>query len=229
MPEELPVDRRWAVGALLVMTFATGLVDAVSFLRLGHVFVANMTGNVVFLGFSVAHGYGLPVVAPIVAMVTFVLGAFLGGQLSKLLGARPRLWLGGAFAGQAGGLTLTALLLGTGVLRPEGRLLLVIIALLGACCGLQNATVRLLAPRDLTTTVLTQTLTALTAQSVLGAGTGTEPHRKVGSLLAMFAGAATGALLLQVTLAGVVGLAAVLVAGAACLFALAPVADASPV
>ncbi|MFE9884765.1 YoaK family protein [Streptomyces scopuliridis] len=223
MPERLPVAPRWAVGALLTMTFATGLVDAVSYLRLGHVFVANMTGNVVFLGFSLAKAYQLPVVAPIVAMTTFVLGAFFGGQLSKFLGGRPRFWLGCAFACQAAGLTLTALLLGTGVLRPEGRLVLVIIALLGGCCGLQNATVRLLAPRDLTTTVLTQTLTALTAESVLGAGTGTQPHRKVGSLLAMFAGAAAGALLLQLTLAGVVGLAAVLVGGVACVFALAPV------
>ncbi|MFI5756720.1 YoaK family protein [Streptomyces sp. NPDC051569] len=225
MPEELPVARRWAVGALLIMTFATGLVDAVSYLRLGHVFVANMTGNVVFLGFSLSRASGLPVVAPIVAMAAFVLGAILGGKLNRILSDRPRLWVGGAFAGQAGGLTLTAVLLSTGVLRPEGRIVLAIVALLAACCGLQNATVRLLAPRDLTTTVLTQTLTALSAQSVLGAGTGAKPHRRVGSLLVMFAGAATGALLLQVTLAGVVGLAATAVAGAACLFALAPGPD----
>ncbi|MFF5565672.1 YoaK family protein [Streptomyces sp. NPDC012623] len=222
MAEALPVARRWAVGALLVMTFATGLVDAVSFLRLGHVFVANMTGNVVFLGFSFARDTRLPVLAPIVAMTAFVLGSFGGGQLSKAFGGRPRHWLRGAFAGQAAGLALTSVLLGTGALRPEGRTVLLVVALLGACSGLQNATVRLLAPRDLTTTVLTQTLTALTAESVLGAGIGTRPHRRIGSVLAMFAGAACGALLLQATLAGVVGLAAALVAGAACVFALAP-------
>ncbi|MFJ1910864.1 YoaK family protein [Streptomyces sp. NPDC088147] len=219
---------RWAVGALLTMTFATGLVDAVSYLRLEHVFVANMTGNVVFLGFSLAERYRLPVLAPIVAMAAFVLGAFLGGRLSRFLGGRPRFWLVCAFACQAAGLTLTALLLATGVLRAEGRITLVIIALLGACSGLQNATVRLLAPRDLMTTVLTQTLTGLSAESVLGAGIGRKPHRKIGSVLTMFAGAAVGALLLQTTLAGVVGLAAVLVAGAAGVFALAPVPTALP-
>ncbi|MGW6240251.1 YoaK family protein [Streptomyces sp. NPDC055094] len=219
---------RWAVGALLTMTFATGLVDAVSYLRLEHVFVANMTGNVVFLGFSLAEQYRLPVLAPIVAMAAFVLGAFLGGRLSRFLGGRPRFWLVCAFACQAAGLTLTALLLATGVLRAEGRITLVIIALLGACSGLQNATVRLLAPRDLMTTVLTQTLTGLSAESVLGAGIGRKPHRKIGSVLTMFAGAAVGALLLQTTLAGVVGLAAVLVAGAAGVFALAPVPTAVP-
>ncbi|MFD6340770.1 YoaK family protein [Streptomyces sp. NPDC060210] len=228
MPERLPVAPRWAVGALLTMTFATGLVDAVSYLRLEHVFVANMTGNVVFLGFSLAEQYRLPVLAPIVAMAAFVLGAFLGGRLSRFLGGRPRFWLVCAFACQAAGLTLTALLLATGVLRAEGRITLVIIALLGACSGLQNATVRLLAPRDLMTTVLTQTLTGLSAESVLGAGIGRKPHRKIGSVLTMFAGAAVGALLLQTTLAGVVGLAAVLVAGAAGVFALAPVPTAVP-
>jgi uncharacterized membrane protein YoaK (UPF0700 family) len=48
-----PLGRRQTVAALLTLTFVTGLVDAVSYLRLGRVFVANMTGNVVFLGFSV--------------------------------------------------------------------------------------------------------------------------------------------------------------------------------
>ena len=41
--------------ALLGMTAVTGLVDAVSFLSLGRVFTANMTGNVVILAFATAH------------------------------------------------------------------------------------------------------------------------------------------------------------------------------
>jgi hypothetical protein len=36
---------------LLTLTVVTGTVDAVSILSLGRVFVANMTGNVVFVGF----------------------------------------------------------------------------------------------------------------------------------------------------------------------------------
>ena len=39
---------------LLSMTVVTGLVDAVSYLTLGHVFAANMTGNVAFLSFALA-------------------------------------------------------------------------------------------------------------------------------------------------------------------------------
>jgi hypothetical protein len=41
-------------GSLLVLTFSTGLVDAASFLALGHVLTANMTGNVVFMAFALA-------------------------------------------------------------------------------------------------------------------------------------------------------------------------------
>ena len=46
---------------LLALTAATGLIDAVSYLALGHVFTANMTGNVVFLGFAAAGAPGLSI------------------------------------------------------------------------------------------------------------------------------------------------------------------------
>jgi Protein of unknown function (DUF1275) len=45
--------------ALLGMTAVTGLVGAVSFLSLGHVFTANMTRNIVLLAFATAHVSGL--------------------------------------------------------------------------------------------------------------------------------------------------------------------------
>lgn len=51
------------VTALLLLTFATGLVDAVSVLILGHVFVANMTGNVIFLGFWLVPHSGVDMLA----------------------------------------------------------------------------------------------------------------------------------------------------------------------
>lgn len=44
--------------AMVLMTFIAGLVDALSYLALGHVFVANVTGNIVFLGFALAHAQG---------------------------------------------------------------------------------------------------------------------------------------------------------------------------
>src|SRR2546421_8570392 len=74
--------------ALLVLTFTTGVVDAVSYLGLGRVFTANMTGNVVFLGFGIAGTGGLPVVAPLLSLGAFLLGAGAGGVLARRMGDR---------------------------------------------------------------------------------------------------------------------------------------------
>ena len=76
--------------ALLALTFTTGLVDAVSYLGLGHVFTANMTGNIVFLGFGIAGGTGLPVVAPIVSLAAFLVGAGAARLASRLEEPHPR-------------------------------------------------------------------------------------------------------------------------------------------
>ena len=61
---------------LLALTAATGIVDAVSFLGLGHIFTANMTGNVVFMGFAPA---GAPELS--FTRLALVLLAFLSGAV----------------------------------------------------------------------------------------------------------------------------------------------------
>ena len=66
---------------LVTLTFVTGVVDATSYLKLGHVFVANMTGNVVFLGSRMAGASGLSAGASLIALGAFLLGAFGGGWL----------------------------------------------------------------------------------------------------------------------------------------------------
>src|ERR1039458_10256607 len=71
---------------LLGMTLVTGLVDAFSYLVLGHVFVANMTGNVVFLGFALAGAPGFSIGASVVALASFWLGALIGGRVGSQLG-----------------------------------------------------------------------------------------------------------------------------------------------
>ena len=67
---------------LLGLTAVTGLVDAVSYLALGHVFTANMTGNVVFLGFAVAGAPGLSVARSGTAVAAFFMGAVIGGRMA---------------------------------------------------------------------------------------------------------------------------------------------------
>ena len=66
MAVDSPVSPRLTVAALLLLTFATGLVDAISVLVLGHVFVANMTGNVIFLGFWFVPHSGVDLTAAVV-------------------------------------------------------------------------------------------------------------------------------------------------------------------
>lgn len=207
-----PLSARATVAALLALTVVTGLVDAVSYLRLGHVFVANMTGNVVFLGFSLAPGSGLSAVASLIAIAGFVLGAFAGGRVAHTLaGVRPG-WPGFAFIAEAVVLGLTAVLTGTGVLPFTGNGSFATIAVLAAALGVQNSTVRHLGAPDLTTTVLTLTLTGLAADSALAGGPGAKPHRRLGSIAAMLAGAAAGAGLLHWSSTAVIAIAAVVVA-----------------
>src|SRR6202795_307070 len=67
--------------ALLGMTVVTGLVDAVSFLSLGRVFTANMTGNIVLLAFATAHVSGLSIARSLTALLGFLVGAILGGRV----------------------------------------------------------------------------------------------------------------------------------------------------
>jgi uncharacterized membrane protein YoaK (UPF0700 family) len=63
----------------------TGLIDAVSYLRMGHVFVANMTGNVVCLGFALQTNAGLSIPASAVGIGGFLVGAVAGWRLGHHL------------------------------------------------------------------------------------------------------------------------------------------------
>src|SRR5690349_19832297 len=86
---------------LVAMTLVTGMVDAFSYLVLGHVFVANMTGNVVFLAFALAGAPGFSIAASFVALIAFVLGSLGGGFLGSRLGQHRGRLLSAAAAFQA--------------------------------------------------------------------------------------------------------------------------------
>jgi uncharacterized membrane protein YoaK (UPF0700 family) len=77
-----PVAVKAPVRILLAMSVVTGIVDAVSFLALGRVFTANMTGNVVLLGFAIAGAPGLSISRSVVALLAFLSGAVLGGRVA---------------------------------------------------------------------------------------------------------------------------------------------------
>src|SRR2546423_14646474 len=75
-----PAAEKTLAYALLGLTAVTGLVDAVSFLALGRVFTANMTGNIVLLAFATAHVSGLSIARSSTALLAFLVGAVLGGR-----------------------------------------------------------------------------------------------------------------------------------------------------
>jgi uncharacterized membrane protein YoaK (UPF0700 family) len=177
---------------LVGLTVVTGIVDAVSYVALGHVFVANQTGNVVLLGFALAGAPGLSMLASLLAMASFVAGAGIGGRLVRRVahhrGALLRTGIAAATV-----LLAAAFVIAFGAAEPvEGPRHYVVLITLALAMGVQTSVARRLAVPDLSTTVVTMTLTGLAADAGPAARAGA---RRVVAVVAMFAGALVGALL----------------------------------
>ncbi len=208
-----PGDRHGPLMPLLVLlTCLTGVVDAVSYLKFGHVFVANMTGNLVFLGFALAGAGGLSAITSLVAIGSFVVGAALGGYLGgRNADHRGRL-LRAACAVQFTLIlvaTIVALAVGEPLNSGTRYALLVPLAL---ALGVQNAAAQRLAVPELTTTVLTRTITGLASEASFLGGPGAKAGRRLLAVAAMLLGALAGAaLVLDVSIAAPLALAAAIV------------------
>lgn len=181
---------------LVALTGVTGVVDAVSFLQLGHIFVANMTGNVVFLAFAIFYPQDFSIPASVVAIVAFLFGALAGGRLgfSGVGVHRARLL---AWATAMESVLVACALIATPKIVDFDAATLAYpqIVFLAFAMGIQNATSRRLGVPDLTTTVLTLTMTGFASESKLAGGNGPNRRRRVAAVGAMFLGAAIGAAL----------------------------------
>jgi uncharacterized membrane protein YoaK (UPF0700 family) len=180
---------------LVALTVVTGLVDAFSYLVLGHVFVANMTGNVVFLAFALAGTGGFSVLASVVAVASFAAGALVAGRMSRHLARHRELLLGVTAAVQALLLIIAVIIAALTPPPVPAAPRYTLIVLLAAAMGTQNGTARKLAVPDLTTTVLTLTITGVAADGPLAAATGARVTRRLISVAAMLVGALIGAVL----------------------------------
>jgi uncharacterized membrane protein YoaK (UPF0700 family) len=200
---------------LLLLTFGTGLIDAVSILGLGRVFVANMTGNVVFIGFALAGAPGYSLWGSLVALAGFLTGAFVGGVAISRFGTHRGKLLRNALVVQLA-LFLVALTFSFagGPTLPVARQL-VIVAVGAIALGIQNAVVRHLAVPDMTTTVLTMTLTGI-GSDLRKRDLATATRRLI-AILAMLIGAGIGAILV-LNLGVSAGVAAVTIVLVAALF-----------
>jgi len=196
---------------LYLFTAVTGLIDAVSYIALGHIFTANMTGNIVLLGFALVGVPGLSALRSLTAFAAFFVGALIGGRLStRLAPLSSHRWRMTAFGCEALfllGATLTSI--GSASVPLDSTRLYAVIVLTALAMGLRNATVRKIALPDLTTTVLTLTITGLAADSSFAGGSNPRWQRRAISILLMFAGAFVGALLLRHSLALPLGAATV--------------------
>ena len=193
--------------SLLLLTASTGLVDAASYLGLGHVFAANMTGNIVLLGFGIAGGDHLPVISPLISLTAFLIGAAAGGRLVRSRGENRRGLFAVALTFEAALLAAATVLAAATTIRAASGVGDCVIALLALGMGVRNATVRKLAVPDLTTTVLTMTLTGLAAELPFAGGDGSGTARRSTAVLAMLIGALAGAFLLKISLSVVLAVA----------------------
>ena len=188
-------DQTPVLRVLFALTVVTGLIDAVSFLGLGHTFTANMTGNVVFLGFALGGGQGISPARSLTALCAFACGGLFGGIATNGRQRAPAGHLLIATYSETVLLCLAAAstLFTRGELSSAGAY--GVIVLTAIAMGLRNAVVRKLAVPDLTTTVLTLTVTGLAADSRVAGGAGGRSTRQALSILAMLGGALVGALL----------------------------------
>ena len=156
-----------------------------------------MTGNVVILGMALLGADELPVLGPLVALAGFVAGAASGGRVLKGADGGWTRRVTGLFAVTA----LVEWVVGVGLLiglRADERPVQVgVVAVVGAAMGVQAATARFLAVKDVPTVVVTSTLTGLASESVLGSGAGGGPVRRVAAVVLILVGAVTGAALLR--------------------------------
>jgi uncharacterized membrane protein YoaK (UPF0700 family) len=186
--------------ALVALTFSTGLIDALSFIAAGHVFTANMTGNIVFLGFAVGGAQGLSAARSATSLLAFMAGALCGG----IIYVRHSGWTQARLLKHASAIEAALLLVATSFAVITGsnheinpNAVYGLIVLTAVAMGFRNAVVRKLAVPDVTTTVLTMTVTGFASDSSVGGGTNPRWKRRLASIVTMFAGAAAGAMLLR--------------------------------
>ncbi|WP_236147575.1 YoaK family protein [Mycolicibacterium sp. CH28] len=211
----LATDRqRLALAAMIALTFVTGVVDAVGYLGLDRVFTGNMTGNIVILGMGVAGSDELPVLGPSVALAAFTLAAFAAGLYLRRPPHGPQGWHDRITALLSLGatvlvaLTVVAAVAGNDDVAPV--LGVVMAAATAAVMGQQAVVARALAIPDMTTVVVTSTLTALAGETWVRGPSGSLANRRAGAIVMIFLGAVTGALTLRIHMAVPYGVAAAL-------------------
>ena len=192
-------QQQQARNALLVLlTAASGAVDAISFLGLGQVFTAVMTGNMVFLGLAIGRGAFGSAARSAASIPGYALGVALGTRLTARAG--PGVWPRVVSRALKVEFTIEVVLLAAWITAggtPGSGVDIALIVLSAIAMGTQSAAVRILDVPSLSTTYLTGTLTWLVTQAA------THPSRlrrcgvQGAALVALVAGAVSGSVAMQ--------------------------------
>ncbi len=175
----------------VALTLGTGVIDAVSYVSLDHVFTANMSGNMALLGICVASGFG-SVVGNLLAFVGFVLGSIgVGRWLRRRPSALVRAAVD-ALAAQLALMIVLTVIVGVVDLANHDVWRNAACGLLAAAMGVQTGVARGLSVKDVNTTVATMTLHDLAAASRLAGGDSVRWRRRASAVLTLFLGAALG-------------------------------------
>lgn len=148
---------------ILLLAWAAGSVDAISYLALGHVFTANMTGNTLLMGMNAGQGKGVEALRSAVALIGYLSGVAIGALLAKS-GEKRAKWSAGITATLAletvvlGGFALAWYFTGA---AEQSKPWYALIAISGVTMGLQSVAVRQLGIPGIVTTYITGTLTSL--------------------------------------------------------------------
>jgi uncharacterized membrane protein YoaK (UPF0700 family) len=194
---------------LLALTFVTGIVDATSFLALGGVFSAMMTGNVVFLGLGLSGSVNSSVAGPLFAIAAYVIASAAAALLARRTGGPP-FGHRASNAVEIGLLAAATCIAAATTDDADGASGYVTLALLAAAMSWRTTNVRQLGSVNVPTAVLNLTMLAGPATPGGGlAGAGDLWPRAL-ALACFLGGAVTGGLLLKVDLWVPLALAVVL-------------------
>jgi uncharacterized membrane protein YoaK (UPF0700 family) len=186
---------------LVGLAFSSGAVDAISYLALGKVFTAFMTGNLVFLGLRIGHTDVQDVYRVCASLLAFAAGAFLAVKLVNSTmgeGVWPRrvtIALGAGALAQVVFLALWIAVSG----RPSTGVGHVLTAISALAMGLQTGAVVSLGLRGVFTTAATATVVNLMGDLAGWPLSDRERGRFAGVLIGLVTGAAVGALVLSAT------------------------------
>ena len=182
---------------LHALTVSSGAIDAVSFLDLGKVFSAFMTGNIAFLGMRAARAPGPGWMNILVALSAFGVGVYLSTRIvrpSEAFGIwSQRVTVALCVSLIAHAVFLSVWFASNG--RPSAGALPVLLGLWAFAMGMQSAAVRRLHVDGVFTTAATATIIFLSGDLANCPATVKERRRLAGMLASLFVGATAGGLL----------------------------------